>query len=106
MLVFICAGCGRFGNQVAKEEDGKIVASCPYCGSDDTDWISRPDIDDPKKNKDKVEGLLNEVEKLVLDIMNRAYDAYDLSSDTSATKTAALEEFKTALHDLFSRFTK
>lgn len=106
MLVFICASCGRFGKQTPKEEDGEIVASCPYCGTDDFDWISRPDLDDPKKNKDEMEGRLGMVENLVLDIMNRAYDAYDLSGDSSATKKAAFEEFEKSLRDLFGRFTK
>ena len=106
MLIFICAGCGRFGSTEAKTEDGEIVASCPYCGNSDFDWISRPDLDDPKMNVDKLDGLLGSVEKLVMSVMNRAYDAFDLSGDSSATKTAALEEFEKTLYDLFNRFTK
>lgn len=106
MLVFICASCGRFGKQVAKEEDGEIVATCPYCGNDDLDWLSRPDLDDPKTNKDKAEGRLGTLETLVLDVMNHVYDAYDFSclpGNSSATKTQSLEDFETTLRDFVAR---
>lgn len=101
MILFICPGCGRFGSLDAPEGD-VVEVECPYCGDTDMDWMSRPDLDNPKAGP-AVDGLLRSTENLVLRIMKRAYGVYDEDADT---KEAALHEFEDKLYDLFDKFTQ
>lgn len=109
MFVFICPVCGRFGS--IPTPDKAINAACSYCGNKDIDWVSRPDLDNPKdgisfNDETAVAAYLRAVERLALDVLGRAYDAYDSTSDSPATKLAALQEIEGKLYDLFDRFTK
>jgi len=91
MLIFICPNCGRFGIQAVKEVDGKVTATCPYCGTEDIDWISRPDIEEAVKAGEKTEEeLLCVLEKSVLNAMAEAYDIYDDVTETALPKKNGL----------------
>jgi hypothetical protein len=68
-LVFICAGCGRFGGFEVGEAEGEPF-NCPHCGNSDIDWVSRPDI---SNGSDPIVQL----ERAVLEKLNRAYAALD-----------------------------
>jgi hypothetical protein len=109
MLVFICPSCGRFG--LIQTPEKAIEAACPYCGNTDLDWLSRPDLEKPKRVVGEVEGgfalgMLRSIESLAMHALNQAYDVYDSTSDSKATKDAALKEFESVLYNLSDSFAE
>ena len=79
-LVFICAGCGRFGGfEVNEREVEDACFNCPHCGNSDVDWISRPDVSNGSAD-------INLLERKVIEKLMEAYKALD-AGDTRQLET-------------------
>ena len=91
MLLFTCAGCGRVGSVETPESADEAV--CVYCGNDDIDWISRPDMDGDGIS------VIAQAERAAFAALHRLYEVHDFigmgedkKEDTLTAMTKQLEK--------------
>jgi len=82
MIVILCSSCGRVGMIETPESEKEIA--CMYCGTDDSEWMSRPDLDNPTEP-------LQQIEKSVLETLHQAYEVSDYASSDANDREAKLK---------------
>jgi len=107
MIIYLCPHCGRFGKLAIPEKLSD--AACGYCGNEDVDFISRPDIDRANTERDKTEEeTLCGIELEVLALMEKAYDIYDETAGEEPNtrhKQSRLASIRLALEKITEQIT-